>query len=43
MDILGAKNMGPSNKPKKQNGNFLENVSEDSDSISVIYGDQLPK
>lgn len=43
MDMLGAKNMGPSNKPRKKEGNFLENISKDFDSVSVIYGDQLTK
>jgi hypothetical protein len=27
---------------KKQNGDFLKNVSDDFDYISLIYGDHLP-
>jgi hypothetical protein len=29
MDILGAKNMDPTDRQEKQNGNILENISKD--------------
>jgi hypothetical protein len=29
--------------PKMQNGDFLENGSNDFENISVIYGDHIPK
>jgi hypothetical protein len=39
MNILHPKNGALQMGPKKQNGNFLENGSNDSDEISLIYGD----
>jgi hypothetical protein len=43
MNILARKYGVPSDKPPKQNGDFLENVYKGSDYISVLYGDYLPK
>jgi hypothetical protein len=38
-----SKIKGPSDWIQKQNGDFLENGSNDFDYISVIYGDHVSK
>jgi hypothetical protein len=41
---ISSKNRGPSLAIREiQNGDFLENASNNYDEISVIYGDHLPK